>query len=61
MVLVFCVWLVLPLQAEEATVVEVQIDPPAISLQGPAARHTLLVTGKTTSGRLQDLGDIATF
>ncbi|HAA69433.1 MAG TPA: hypothetical protein DCE55_09850 [Planctomycetaceae bacterium] len=61
MVLAWCVWLVLPLQAEKATVVEVQIDPPAISLQGPAARHTLLVTGTTTSGRLQDLGDIASF
>jgi hypothetical protein len=40
---------------------EVDVDPPSVSLRGPVARHTLLVSGKTAAGRLLDLGGEATF
>ena len=44
-----------------SALVAVEVDPPSVSLQGPVARHTLLVTGKTAAGRLSDLGAEAIF
>ena len=34
--------------------VAVTVDPPAIHLHGPAARYSLLITGRTADGRLVD-------
>ncbi len=45
----------------ENALVGVDVDPPSVSLRGPVARHTLLVTGKSESGRLLDLGAQAVF
>src|SRR5262245_50014996 len=35
--------------------VEILADPPVVRLDGPQARFTLLVSGKTADGRLRDL------
>ena len=45
----------------ETALVGVEVDPPSVSLRGPVARHTLLVTGTSESGRLLDLGGKAVF
>lgn len=42
-------------------VVELFADPPAVTLDGPGARFTLLVHGKTAAGRRVDLTRTATF
>jgi hypothetical protein len=40
--------------AARAQVVDVTVDPPAVRLEGPAARSTLLVHERTADGRLVD-------
>ena len=46
--------LVMPLAAQEMAVVLI-VDPAVVQLRGPQATYTLLVTGKTSDGRLFDL------
>ena len=49
-----CLLAVSPTVAAAEVFVAVTVDPPAIHLHGPAARYSLLVTGRTSDGRLVD-------
>ena len=52
--------LAVPVSAD-TTLIGVDVDPSSVSLRGPVARYTLLVTGKSESGSLLDLSGEAVF
>ncbi len=53
--------LALCLLTPTATADEVTVDPPAVKLDGPGARYSLLVHGKAADGKLFDLTGAARF
>jgi hypothetical protein len=56
-----CVFLLSPALAAAGDIVEVTADPATVRLDGPSARYSLLITGKTTDGRLVDRTHAARF
>ncbi|HEY7309892.1 MAG TPA: DUF1549 domain-containing protein [Gemmataceae bacterium] len=56
-----CLLVLSPALTATADVVEVTADPAAIRLHGPTGRYSLLITGKTSEGRLVDRTHAARF
>src|SRR5262245_48155795 len=56
----FMLTLVSP-RAQAQVSFEVVADPAAVQLKGPNASHSLLIQGKTASGRIVDLTALARF
>src|SRR5262249_34522628 len=49
-----CLLVLSPILAAAADIVEVTADPDTVHLRGPGARYSLLITGRTSDGRLAD-------